>query len=41
MPSRGGRVYDFNAVFDNGAVLIRHRVNVWKISSFRYRLAAR
>ena len=28
--------YDFKAVFDNGAVLIRHRVNVCKISYYRY-----
>ena len=28
--------YDFKAVFDDGDVLIRHHVNVCKISSYRY-----
>jgi hypothetical protein len=28
--------YDFKAVFDNGKSLIKHEVNVCKISSYRY-----
>jgi hypothetical protein len=28
--------YDFKAVFDNGAELIKHNVNVCEISSYRY-----
>ena len=28
--------YDFKAVFNNGAVLVRHHVNVCKISYYRY-----